>query len=93
MRYLGNKTRMINNIDNFISELGIKGKTFCDLFAGSASVSDYFKDKYRIIANDLLDSSCVFAKAKTNNSKIPEFKKFVKIYGTNPFDYFTNKKY
>lgn len=93
MRYLGNKTRMINNIDNFISELGIKGKTFCDLFAGSASVSDYFKDKYRIIANDLLDSSCVFAKAKTNNSKIPEFKTFVKIYGTNPFDYFTNKKY
>lgn len=93
MRYLGNKTRMINNIENFISELDIKGKTFCDLFAGSASVSDYFKDKYKIIANDLLDSSCIFAKAKINNSKIPEFKKFKNKYGIDPFEYFTNKEY
>ena len=49
MRYLGNKTRMIENISSFIDELNIEGKVFCDLFAGSASVADYFKDKYQII--------------------------------------------
>lgn len=57
MRYLGNKTRMIDNIDLFIRDLGITGKTFCDLFTGSASVADFFKDRYKIIANDLLESS------------------------------------
>ena len=40
MRYLGNKTRMINNIDAFISELGIKGETFCDLFVKYKMVED-----------------------------------------------------
>ena len=64
MRYLGNKTRMMNNISEFISEINIDGKVFCDLFTGSASVADFFKDKYDIVANDLLSSSCVFAKAK-----------------------------
>ena len=28
MRYLGNKTRMIEKIDQFISNLGIQGETF-----------------------------------------------------------------
>lgn len=93
MRYLGNKTRMINNIDAFISELGIKGNVFCDLFAGSSSVADYFKDKYQIIANDLLASSCVFAEAKIKNGSTPKFMKFKKEYGTDPFTYFTNKEY
>ena len=48
MRYLGNKARMINNIESFIDELGITGKVFCDLFTGSASVADFFKDRYKI---------------------------------------------
>lgn len=93
MRYLGNKTRMINNIDAFISELGIKGETFCDLFAGSSSVADHFKDRYKILANDLLTSSYVFAKAKLSNGNIPSFNTFKAKYGTDPFTYFTNKEY
>lgn len=93
MRYLGNKTRMIDNIDLFIRDLGITGKTFCDLFTGSASVADFFKDRYKIIANDLLESSYTFAYAKTSFSNIPEFKKFYKLYKTNPFEYFTKKEY
>lgn len=93
MRFLGNKTRMINNIENFIEELGITGKVFCDLFTGSASVADYFKDKYKIIANDLLESSYVFAKAKTSYSDVPVFNKFQEKYKTDPFSYFSNKTY
>ena len=93
MRYLGNKTRMIENISSFIDELNIEGKVFCDLFAGSASVADYFKDKYQIIANDLLESSYIFASAKTSFGKTPTFKKFKEKIGCNPFKYFTNKTY
>lgn len=93
MRYLGNKTRMLANISDFIDRLHIDGDSFCDLFTGSASVADFFKDKYRIIANDRLESSCVFAKAKISNSSIPKFKKFKQIIGLDPFTYFTNKNY
>lgn len=93
MRYLGNKTRMINNIAAFISELGITGETFCDLFTGSCSVADYFKDKYSIIANDLLQSSFVIAKAKILNGSIPFFEGFVNKKGQDPFLYFSQKEY
>lgn len=93
MRYLGNKTRMLQNIDSFIQELHIKGETFCDLFAGSASVADHFKDRYKIIANDLLVSSYYFAKAKISNSEIPHFDNFIETKGTDPFSYFSERKY
>lgn len=93
MRYLGNKTRMIDNISSFIDELKIDGTVFCDLFTGSASVADYFKDKYQIIANDLLESSCVFANAKIKNGITPSFKKFKSIIGCDPFTYFSKKEY
>lgn len=93
MRYLGNKARMINNIESFIDELGITGKVFCDLFTGSASVADFFKDRYKIIANDLLESSYIFAKAKTSFSDIPLFNKFKEEFKTDPFLYFSNKSY
>ena len=93
MRYLGNKTRMMENIEAFIKERNVTGNTFCDLFTGSASVADYFKDKYQIIANDLLSSSYVFAKAKINNPNIPEFNSFKERKGSDPFTYFSNKVY
>ena len=93
MRYLGNKTRMIDHIKQFIVDMNVCGETFCDLFAGSASVADSFKDKYQIIANDLLQSSCVFAKAKINNSCVPEFRKFEAKFGCNIFEYFSKKEY
>lgn len=54
MRYLGNKNRMIKKIEEFIEKNKIDGDSFCDLFSGSASVCDYFKDRYKIIANDIL---------------------------------------
>ena len=93
MRYLGNKTRMIDNISSFIDELKIDGKVFCDLFTGSASVADYFKDKYQIIANDLLASSCIFASAKIKNGITPSFKKFKQAKGVDPFSYFSSREY
>lgn len=93
MRYLGNKTRMINNIEKFMADNNIQGEVFCDLFAGSASVCDYFKERYSIIANDLLYSSYIITNAKINNNSIPRFNNFVSKYGESPFSYFSKKEY
>lgn len=54
MRYLGNKTKLLDFINGVIEKYGIEGETFADLFSGTSSVGDFFKDKYTIIANDYM---------------------------------------
>lgn len=93
MRYLGNKTRMLDNINRVISENNIQGTVFCDLFAGSGAVGDYFKDKFSIVSNDYLYSLSIINKAKLNNYTIPSFNGFIEKFQMNPFEYFNNKEY
>lgn len=93
MRYLGNKTRMLENINSVILDNNITEGVFCDLFAGSGSVGDYFKEKFQIISNDFLHSLSIVNKAKLENKDIPSFKDFSKKYGVDPFAYFNNKFY
>lgn len=92
MRYLGCKTKLLSFITSTIEKYGINGKTFCDLFAGTASVSDYLKDQYEIIANDFMFYSFVFCKAKIENSHIPTFNGFRKKYKTKDIFQWLNKK-
>ena len=63
MRYIGNKTSLLNNINQVIME-NCNGteKTFCDIFSGTASVARFFKNKYEIISNDILYFSYVLQK-------------------------------
>jgi len=93
MRFLGNKTRMLENINSVIQQNNITGEIFCDLFAGSGSVGDFFKDKFKIIANDFLYCLSIINKAKLENSKIPQFFLFKKQFNIDPFQYFSEKKY
>lgn len=93
MRYLGNKTRMLENINSVILDNNITEGIFCDLFAGSGSVGDYFKERFQIISNDYLHSLSIVNKAKLENKDIPSFKDFFKKYGVDPFTYFNNKIY
>lgn len=90
MRYIGNKTRLLENIENLINEKGITQGTFADLFTGTGSVADHFKDRFTIIANDIEKYSSIFAEAKIKNSTVPDFKKFVREYRESPFDFFNN---
>ena len=46
MRYLGSKVKLLDFIQQTIIKYDIVGDNFCDLFAGTASVSDYFKGQY-----------------------------------------------
>lgn len=93
MRFLGNKTRMLENINSVIEQNNIKGKTFCDLFSGSGSVGDYFKEQYNIISNDFLYCLSIISKAKLENKTVPNFNLFKKQFNIDPFSYFNNKTY
>ena len=61
MRYIGNKTNVLDEIDGLIERKGlkVKGLTFFDAFTGTASVARRFKDVYKLIANDNLYFSYV----------------------------------
>lgn len=93
MRYLGNKTKLLDFIDSVILKYNIEGDTFADLFSGTSSVGDYFKDRYTIIANDYMGYASIIAKAKLLNSGLPAFKKFKKKYGVLPFEWLNQRKY
>ncbi len=93
MRYLGNKKKLLDFISSVIDKYNIEGETFADLFSGTSSVGDHFKEQYNIISNDYMYFASIIAKAKLSFEKEPEFKKFVKKFNIDPFSYFNEKKY
>lgn len=93
MRFLGNKTRMLENINYVIVENNISGDIFCDLFSGSGCVGEFFKNKFSIIANDYLYCLSVISRAKLENKSTPKFLKFTKQFGVDPFKYFNDKQF
>ena len=93
MRYLGNKTKLLGFIESVIEKYGIEGEVFADLFSGTSSVGDYFKDRYTILANDYMGFASVIAKAKLMNAGEPAFEGFCKKYGMSPFLWLNKKEY
>ena len=85
MRYIGNKAKVLNEIDQLLADknLNRKGLVFFDAFSGTASVGHHYKNIYKIIANDNLYFSYVITEAKLNSKK-NMFKKL----GFDPFEYF-----
>jgi len=90
MRYLGNKTKLLTFIENIIEKYQITGETFADLFAGTGSVGDYFKDRYTICSNDFMYYSFVFNKAKLLNAVKPDFQRFNERYKSDIFVWLNN---
>ena len=93
MRYLGNKTRLTSFIDEVIQKYNIEGEVFADLFAGTCSVGDYFKDRYTIIANDYMYFSKIICDAKILNKKQPSFDAFKEQFNSDPFEFLNSKNY
>ena len=88
MRYIGNKSKILNYIEELINDKKIdkENYTFCDAFSGTATVGMYFKDKYKkVIANDNLYLSYVLTQAKLNTKNDKDL--FLDL-GFDPFDYF-----
>lgn len=90
MRYLGNKTKLLNEIETFIKERSIEADTFFDIFSGTGSVAEYFKDKYKVSSNDYMTFSYHLQSSKVLNDKIPSFTKLSKYLGQDAFVYLNN---
>lgn len=89
MRFIGNKTNLLNDISKVIKD-NCDGteKVFCDIFSGTASVSRFFKNKYTIISNDLLYSSYILQMGTIENTDTPTFDKIRKVLNIEDvFDY------
>jgi adenine-specific DNA methylase len=93
MRFIGCKENILDFIENFIKQKDIRGKVFCDLFAGTASVAKRFKKLgYKIISSDLLYFSYVIQKVYIEQNKYPIFSKLLKHLKIDPVEVtlFTN---
>ena len=88
MRYIGNKNKILNYIETLINDKKINEEnyTFCDAFSGTATVGNYFKDKFKIIANDNLYTSYVMSQARLNT---PDLK--FELLGLDPFKIFNDE--
>lgn len=92
MKYIGNKQRLLDFIDNVVQKEKLPQKgTFIDIFTGTTSVAKHYKKKgYRIIANDFMTYSYVFQQAYIKNNRFPEFKNLLKSkyfnINSNPSD-------
>lgn len=88
MRYIGNKNKILNYIEALINDKKINKEnyTFCDAFSGTATVGNYFKDRFKIIANDNLYTSYVMSQARLNT---PDLK--FDLLGLDPFEIFNDE--
>ena len=87
MRYLGNKTTILSDIESLLKEKGLLDQRMVlfDAFCGSGSVSDYFKNYFDIIINDNLSWAVVYTKGRLCAHKC----NFTKL-GFDPFEYFNS---
>lgn len=80
MRYIGNKTKLLDFIHGEILSVcgDISTSKFCDLFSGSGSVARYFKQYCaEIIANDLEDYSYVLCQNYVGNNEVFDYQKLI----------------
>ena len=74
MRYIGCKKRLLPFIHHALKENHIDSGIFCDLFSGTATVGQYFKQQgFSIISNDFLQASYVQQCVKILLNAMPEF--------------------
>lgn len=87
MRYIGNKNRLLDEIELFIEETITDASTFCDLFGGTGSVANHFKNRYTITANDYMKYSYVYLYAFLNTKETPTFSSL----GFDPFAFINDE--
>ena len=82
MRWLGNKTALLDEILSVARSAGYRGGTVCDLFAGSGSVGRFFRSQgSRVISTDLMSCSLVFQKAYLETIEAPTFSGIEDLWG------------
>lgn len=72
MRYIGNKTKLLDFIGGVLEERGIAGGTAIDPFCGTASVAAELKRRgFRVVASDIMEYAYVFARAYVQVGRSP----------------------
>lgn len=70
IRYMGNKSKLLDFIIPEIENITPKGETVCDLMSGTGAVGYALKNNYRIISNDVQKySECIANALIANNSE------------------------
>lgn len=81
MRLIGNKSRLLGEIEALLRDRGLSGGTLVDIFCGTASVGRHFKSLgFRVIANDHLSMCYTKAVAEVEVSQYPAFEALRKKY-------------
>lgn len=76
MRYLGNKTKLLQAIEDFFGRQGLRGGSLIDVFTGTGSVGRHFKTRgWRVLANDHLALAYVQARAGIGIDAEPGFER------------------
>lgn len=93
MRYIGSKKTLLTEIKKMVDKhTNGSEEIFLDLFAGTNSVGNYFKQFYTVYSNDILFFSYVNAKATIENNLKPSFSKLVSTGIQSPMHYLQNLK-
>ena len=75
MRLLGNKTRLLADIEELLRDKGVSGGTFIDIFCGTAKVGRHFKSRgFRVLANDWLAACAAKAVAEVEVNRYPSYR-------------------
>lgn len=91
MRFIGNKANLTNVINNILIEHNVKGTSFFDFFAGTASVGKFFKNLgFKIYSSDLMYFSYVLQRAYIVNNSQPEFLKLFSSINIQSSDLFSS---
>lgn len=74
MRYIGNKTRLLDFIGRVLDDLRIEGGRAFDAFSGTASVGAFLKRRHFAVSScDLMTYSLVFQKAYIELDEVPSY--------------------
>ena len=87
MRYLGNKTSLVQNIVNLLHAHSLLDKRYIlfDAFCGTGTVANALRDNYDIILNDNLLFATIYSKGRIVRSDCT-----FENLGFNPIEYFNS---
>jgi len=82
VRYIGNKTKLLDFIGGVLRRRGITGGTAVDPFCGTASVARALKRRgFRVVAADVLEVGHAFARAYVQASALPDLSALAPLLG------------
>lgn len=92
MRFIGNKTQLLDNIKEVVDRHAANSTSFCDIFSGTASVARYFKQWFEVYSNDVLYFSYCLQRGTIDLATKPTFDSLSDAVGiVNPIKYFNSK--